>query len=180
MLKAITAFLLYVSGSTRIGLLGSAQRNRLRRGEFQFHFARLRKPHAITHNVRVKAVTAVLVAQPFGQAMARFRTGQMRLAGNVAQIAFGVRRVRNRAQLLLALHFRLDMRGRKASDAVIFLRADRKRGWKHNAAATISAAPARHIDEVILTSLRNCKFYNSGAPAASRRAHDTPRALDVL
>jgi hypothetical protein len=71
-----------------------------------------------------------LVAQPFGQAVASFGAGEVRLAGDVTKIAFGMCCVGNRAQFLFAREFSFHADGRKTRDASICLSADRYRRWK--------------------------------------------------
>ena len=66
----------------------------------------MREPGAVGDDFGVEAEAAVLVAEPFGDAAAGFGAGQVRLAGEVAEIGFGARGVGNGAQFLFELRVR--------------------------------------------------------------------------
>ena len=112
-------------------LFGSGKNFFVGRGEFQLDFARLRQPDAIADDFGIEAVAAILVAQPFRHAVAGFGAGHVRLAGNVAQIAFGARGIGNCAHLLFEGAFGGYARGREAADAEIFLLAAGNCGGKY-------------------------------------------------
>ena len=123
-----TARLSYVSLSPSTGSSGVASVLLCGLRKLELDFARLRQPDAVGDDFGVEAEAAILVAQPFGDAAARFRSGHVRLAGEMPQIAFRMRRVGNGAEFFFELAFGRDARGRKAGDAGRFLRAAGNRG----------------------------------------------------
>lgn len=82
------------------GLFLRGQRFFLGRDEIEANFARHREIDGVFDNLGVKAEAAILLDEPFSDAMAGFGAGKMRLGGEMAEIGFGVRRVRDGEKLL--------------------------------------------------------------------------------
>ena len=84
--------------------------------DFERDFARHGEPGAVDDDVGVEAEAAVLVAQPFGDTMAGFGAGHVRLAGEAAEIFSGAGGVGYGAELLLKFAFGGNASGREAGD----------------------------------------------------------------
>ena len=114
----------------RVRLLGRCERPLLGYSELELDFMRQRNPGSVRDDFRVEAEAAILIEEPLREAMARFGSGNVRFAGEMAKIAFRARGIGNGLEFLLERELVGDAAGRETVESGVVLNARNHGGRK--------------------------------------------------